>query len=211
MSPRVVKPGAIGQLFSRVDGRLKTTGKATFAAEYKVDDVTHGALVFSRIARGKIKNIDTRAAATAPGVLSVLTHENAPAMKPTALFGEESEQPGVASSSIQYLNTDEIYFYGQPIAVIVAETLEQAEHAATLVTVDYEEQEAKLSLMTEKSHAVVPANVLGESADLHLGDAAALWLQRGIKWTTSTARRHTTTMRLSCTRLWRIGLKTKRA
>ena len=78
MSPRVVKPGAIGQPFSRVDGRLKTTGKATFAAEYKVDDVTHGALVFSRIARGTIKHIDTRAAATAPGVLSVLTHENAP-------------------------------------------------------------------------------------------------------------------------------------
>jgi xanthine dehydrogenase YagR molybdenum-binding subunit len=172
MSPRVVKPGAIGQPFSRVDGRLKTTGKATFAAEYNVDDVTHGALVFSRIARGKIKNINTRAAATAPGVLSVLTHENAPAMKQTAVFGEESEQPGAASSSIPYLNTDEIYFYGQPIAVIVAKTLEQAEHAATLVTVDYEEQEAKLSLTTEKSNAVVPANVLGESADLKLGDAA---------------------------------------
>ena len=100
MSPRVVKPGAIGQPFSRVDGQLKTTGKATFAAEYKVDGVTHGALVFSRIARGKIKHIDTRAAATAPGVLSVLTHENAPVMKPTAVFGEESEQPGAASSSI---------------------------------------------------------------------------------------------------------------
>src|SRR5262249_8764611 len=104
-------------------------------------------------------------------VLSVLTHENAPAMKPTPVFGEESEQPGAASSSIPYLNTDEIYFYGQPIAVIVAETLEQAEHATTLVTVDYEEQEAKLSLTTEKSNAVVPANVLGESADLKLGDA----------------------------------------
>src|SRR5215467_11449977 len=154
MSPRVVKPGAIGQPFSRVDGRLKTTGKATFAAEYNVDDVTHGALVFSRIARGKIKRIDTRAAATAPGVVSVLTHENAPAMQQTAVFGEESEPPGAASSSIPYLNTDEIYFYGQPITVIVAETLAQAEHAATLVTVAYAEQEAKLSLTTEKSHAV---------------------------------------------------------
>src|SRR4030095_15666399 len=103
MSPRVVKPGAIGQPFSRVDERVKTTGKATFAAEYNVDDVTHGALVFSRIARGKIKHIDTRAAATAPGVLSVLTHESTPAMKPTAVFGEESDQPGGASPSIQYL------------------------------------------------------------------------------------------------------------
>ena len=172
MSPRAVKPGAIGQPFSRVDGRLKTTGKATFAAEYKVDDVTHGALVFSRIARGTIKYIDTRAAANAPGVISVLTHENAPEMKPTAVFGEESEPPGAASSSIPYLNTDEVYFYGQPIAVIVAATLEQAEHAATLVTVDYAEQAAKLSLTTEKSHAVAPTHVLGASADLNLGDAA---------------------------------------
>jgi xanthine dehydrogenase YagR molybdenum-binding subunit len=48
MSPRVVKPGAIGQPFSRVDGRLKTTGTATFAAEYNIDNVTHGTLVFSR-------------------------------------------------------------------------------------------------------------------------------------------------------------------
>ena len=93
-------------------------------------------------------------------------------MKPTAVFGEESEQPGAASSSIPYLNTDEMYFYGQPAAVIIAETLEQAEHAATLVLVEYEEQEAKLSLTIEKSHAVSPANILGEPADLQLGDAA---------------------------------------
>ena len=58
------------------------------------------------------------------------------------------------------------------MAVIVAATLEQAEHAATLVTVDYTEQAAKLSLTTEKSHAVVPTHVLGASADLNLGDAA---------------------------------------
>ena len=162
-----MKPGAIGQPFSRVDGRLKTTGKATFAAEYNVDDVTHGALVFSRIARGK-SNILIRARPQTHRAFTVLTHENAPAMKQTAVFGEESEQPGAASSSIPYLNTDEIYFYGQPAAVIIAETLEQAEHAATLVLVDYEEQEAKLSLTTEKSHAVLPANILGEPADLNL-------------------------------------------
>jgi xanthine dehydrogenase YagR molybdenum-binding subunit len=172
MNTRVVKPGAIGQPFSRVDGRLKTTGTATFAAEYNVDNVTHGALVFSRIARGTIKHIDTRAAATAPGVIRVLTHENAPAMKKTAVFGEESDQPGAASSSIQYLNTNEVYFYGQPVAVIIAETLEQAEHAATLVLVDYEAQEAKLALTTEKPHAVVPTHILGEPADLQRGDAA---------------------------------------
>lgn len=171
MNTRIVKAGAIGQPFSRVDGRLKTTGKATFAAEYKIDGVTHGALVFSRIARGKIKGIDTRAAETAPGVIAVLTHENAPKMKKTAVFGSGSEEAGAASSSILYLNTDQIYFYGQPIAVVVAETLEQAQHAATLVLVDCEEKEAKLSLQAEKPNAVLPSNILGEPADLKQGDA----------------------------------------
>src|SRR5439155_26072608 len=141
------------------------------AAEYKVEGVTHGALVFSRIARGKIKNIDTRAAETAPGVIAVLTHENAPTMKETPVFGSGSEAMGAASSTILYLNTKEIYFYGQPIAVIVAETAEQAEHAATLVLVDYEEQDAKVSLQDEKPNAVLPANILGEPADLKQGEA----------------------------------------
>ena len=126
MSPRVVKPGAIGQPFSRVDGRLKTTGKATFAAEYNVDDVTHGALVFSRIARGK-SNILIRARPQTHRASLVLTHENARDEADRSLWrGERTAGCGIFS--IPYLNTDEIYFYGQPIAVIVAETLEQAEH-----------------------------------------------------------------------------------
>lgn len=172
MSAGIVKPGAIGQPFSRVDGRLKTTGAATFAAEYKVENIAHGALVFSRIARGKIKNIDTRAAENAPGVISILTHENAPEMKKTAVFGSASEgEPGAASSTIMYLNTDEIYFNGQAVAVVVAETLEQAEHAAALVKVEYEEEQARLSLSAEKQNAVMPDNILGEPAEIKQGDA----------------------------------------
>jgi xanthine dehydrogenase YagR molybdenum-binding subunit len=171
MSVGVVKPGAIGKPFSRVDGRLKVTGKATFAAEYKIGNVAHGALVLSRIARGKTKSINVGAASNAPGVVAVLTHENTPKMKKAKVFGSGGDTSSAASSSIPYLNTDEVYFNGQPVAVIVAETLEQAEHAATLVVVEYEEQAAKLSLQLEKPHAVVPANILGEPAELKEGDA----------------------------------------
>jgi xanthine dehydrogenase YagR molybdenum-binding subunit len=171
-SAGIVKPGAIGQPFSRVDGRLKVKGEATFAAEYKIENVAHGALVFSRIARGKIKSIETRAASDAPGVLAVLTHENAPEMKKTPVFGSASEgEPGAAASSIMYLNTDEIYFSGQPVAVVVAETPEQAEDAATLVAVEYEEEEARLSLEAEKTNVVVPERILGEPAEVKQGDA----------------------------------------
>lgn len=173
MSAGIVKAGAIGQPFSRVDGQLKVKGEATFAAEYKVENCAHGALVFSSIARGKIQSIDSSLAASAPGVIAVITHENAPKMKKTAVFGSESAgtTPGAAASSILYLNTKEVYFNGQPIAVVVAETLEQAEYAATLVRVEYVEQEARLSLQTEKPQAIVPPNILGEPADLKQGEA----------------------------------------
>lgn len=168
---RTIKSGAIGQPFSRVDGRLKVTGQATFAAEYKVENLAHAALVFSSIARGRINSINTAAAEKAPGVINVLTHENAPEMKPTPVFGSSEDEMGAVASSILYLNTDEIWFDGQPVAVVVAETHEQAEDAATLVVVDYEEEEARLSISAEKSKAILPETILGEPGELKQGNA----------------------------------------
>jgi xanthine dehydrogenase YagR molybdenum-binding subunit len=167
---RTIKPGAIGQPFSRVDGRLKVTGQATFAAEYKVENLAHAALVFSAIARGKIKSIATGVAEKAPGVISVLTHENAPEMKQTSVFGN-SEEMGAVASSILFLNTDEIWFDGQPVAVVVAETHEQAEDAATLVVVEYEEAEARLSIPAERSKAILPETILGQPGEVKQGNA----------------------------------------
>lgn len=167
MNANMVKPGAIGQPFSRVDERLKVTGEATFAAEYKIANLAHGVLVLSRIARGTIKRIDTSAAEREPGIITVLTHENAPRMRTAKVFGSGSEDSGAASSNLRYLNTNEVYFNGQPVAVVVAETLEQAEHAVTLVVVEYEEAEAKLWLHREKPNALVPEQILGEPAEIN--------------------------------------------
>ena len=69
---------AIGKPVERVDGRLKVTGGARYAAEFKVANLAHGVLVMSTIASGRIRSIDTKAALSAPGVLAVITHENAP-------------------------------------------------------------------------------------------------------------------------------------
>jgi CO/xanthine dehydrogenase Mo-binding subunit len=76
-----------------------------------------------RVARGRVDKIHTGAAERAPGVIAVITHENAPRMKKTEVFGSasDSDAPGAASSTIPYLNTDEIYFYGQPVAVVGGE------------------------------------------------------------------------------------------
>jgi xanthine dehydrogenase YagR molybdenum-binding subunit len=112
MSAGIVKPGAIGQPFSRVDGRLKTTGAATFTAEYRIPNVAYAALVFSHIARGRITAMDTRQAENAPGVLAVITHENAPQMQQTPVFGsasDDSAAPSAASSSIPYLVVFQIW------------------------------------------------------------------------------------------------------
>src|SRR5947209_20208354 len=73
-----LKPRAVGQPISRVDGRLKVTGAAKYPAEFAPQKMAYGFLVGSTIAKGTIRSIDTAAAEKAPGVLAVLTHQNAP-------------------------------------------------------------------------------------------------------------------------------------
>jgi xanthine dehydrogenase YagR molybdenum-binding subunit len=113
----------------RVDGTAKVTGKAKYFAEFEVPGVTYGVLVTSTITRGKITSIDSKAATNAPGVLAVLSHLNKPSVP-------AYEQEGGAKLKIFY--TDEVFFNGQPIALVVADTFEKATYAATLVKVSYE-------------------------------------------------------------------------
>src|SRR5438876_570000 len=72
---------AVGKPVDRVDGRLKVTGAARYAAEAQIPDVTYAVLVPSTIARGKVRGIDTSAAGKVPGVLAVLTHRNTPKLR----------------------------------------------------------------------------------------------------------------------------------
>ena len=73
---------AVGQPISRVDGRLKVTGGARYTADIPFHAIAHAAIVHSTIANGRIVSIDTAAAEKAPGVLTVLTHNNMPRMNP---------------------------------------------------------------------------------------------------------------------------------
>ena len=79
MESKVIKKTTAEEGLSRVDGRLKVTGKAKYSAEYKVAGVTYGVMVGSTVTKGEIKTIDTKAAEKAPGVLTVITYQNAPA------------------------------------------------------------------------------------------------------------------------------------
>jgi xanthine dehydrogenase YagR molybdenum-binding subunit len=159
----------VGRPLSRVDGALKVTGTARFTAEYAPDKLAHAALVCSRIASGRVTAIDTRAAENAPGVILVLTHATAPRMPAPDMFDVRTGA-GSAPSDLPILQDDRVHWNGQPVAVVVADTLEQAEHAASLVTVEYAVEPPRLSFDGLKSAAMVPKDVLGEPPEITIGD-----------------------------------------
>ena len=129
----------IGPGVDRVDGPLKVAGAAHYPSDFSFPNLAHAVLVQSTVAAGRIRRIDTAAASAAPGVLAVITHENAGRLGrgPVANLGAPPPPP---------LQDDRILHYGQHIAVVVAETLEQATAASQLITVDYETTEALLDL-----------------------------------------------------------------
>ena len=123
----------IGRPVSRVDGRQKVTGGATYAAEFDVPGLAHGAVVRSTVANG-IASIDSAAAERAPGVVAVLTHRNAPRLP---YREHKALVDAVIGERLHVLQDDRVSHQGQPIALVIADTLEQANHAAMLVRVAY--------------------------------------------------------------------------
>ena len=128
-----------GKPISRVDGRAKVTGAAKYAAEYNVPGLAHGLVVSSTIAKGRIKRIDTADALAVDGVLDVLTHEH----RPRLASSNEKYKDAIApdGSPLRPLYGDQIFFSGQPVALVVAEEFEIARFAASLVRIEYEQHE----------------------------------------------------------------------
>ena len=157
---------ATGKPLDRVDGRLKVTGAARFTAEWDVPNLAYGAVASSAIAHGAVRSIDVSAARKAPGVLAVLTHENAPRLQPIPeKIGEtQFRGEGGVTETLQPLQTAAIEYAGQPLAVVVADTHEQARYAATLVRVAYEERPPQLAMATA-SRKTLPEMFLGNSKE----------------------------------------------
>lgn len=144
-----MKPASspFGQPIDRVDGPLKVTGKAQYAAEFQVPGLLYGSVVNSSIARGRILSIDASAAETVPGVELVLTHQNRP---PIASYDEPYEDDDAAEGSpFRPLYNDRILYSGQPVALVVAENLELARYAGSLVRVEYECEPHRTDLLSE--------------------------------------------------------------
>jgi xanthine dehydrogenase YagR molybdenum-binding subunit len=166
------KHGRIGAPVSRVDGQLKVKGDAPFAAEIEVDGMVFAALLYSTIAKGRIKVLDTTAAETASGVVLVMTYRNAPKMKPTPLFNTSPKAAG--PSDLPIMQDDRIHWNGETVAVVLAETQEQADFAKSLIRVNYESEDAVVGFDEAKTHARFPKTVLGEPPEVTIGDAEAV-------------------------------------
>ncbi|MBF8189259.1 xanthine dehydrogenase family protein molybdopterin-binding subunit [Nonomuraea sp. K274] len=163
----------VGRPLDRLDGTAKTTGEARFAAEHPYPGLTHAALVHATIPRGRITAVDTEAALAVPGVIAVLTHENAPAMKARRPTGLPNMDALVVGTTVNYLATDEVHWNGQPVAVTVAETPEAARHAASLVRLTYVELPAVVDFAAEERNAVPQKGSALQSARAGKGDAPA--------------------------------------
>ncbi|WP_375419267.1 xanthine dehydrogenase family protein molybdopterin-binding subunit [uncultured Hymenobacter sp.] len=165
----------VGRPYPRVDGRLKVTGQATYSAEHRLAGLTHAALVHSTIAKGRITTLDTVAAEAVPGVLLVMTYRNAPRLKaPELAYAVSMTNPLAGSTTtLPVMQSGDITWNGQVVAVVVAETLELARYAASLVRVTYQEQVPLISLEANKGAAFVPDHVVLEPAEVSKGDAQA--------------------------------------
>ncbi|QGZ66062.1 xanthine dehydrogenase family protein molybdopterin-binding subunit [Paraburkholderia acidisoli] len=165
------KHGLIGAAVSRIDGPLKVAGRATFAAEFPLERMTYAALKYSTIARGRIATIDTAAAEAAPGVVLVMTWRNAPRLKPLPPFGTQPK--AVGGDDVPVMQDDQVHWNGQPVALVLAETQEQADHAQALIDVTYEAGEGVTSLAQAKANGAEPGVFMGEPLKLAIGDAEA--------------------------------------
>jgi xanthine dehydrogenase YagR molybdenum-binding subunit len=158
----------VGQPLERLDGVAKVTGRAKYAYEHRTTPrAAHGFIVEATIARGRIQDLDITLAESAPGVRLIMTHLNAPKQAafgpPAALNRNARARPVLVDA--------EILYFGQPIALVVADSFEQARAAAALVHARYQRVHAELALGDNLERAYRPERVgPGLAPDSIVGD-----------------------------------------
>jgi xanthine dehydrogenase YagR molybdenum-binding subunit len=158
---------SIGQPLTRRDGILKVTGAARYAADNHPPGMLYAVMAASSIARGRVVSLNVAAARAHPGVVEVMTPANTPKL---AIDPEAKINPMIFKFEV--LQNDSVRYAGQPIAMVIAETLEAASEGAALLSPRYETEPARIGLDTGESF-VPPAVGPGSPAEAHHGDAAA--------------------------------------
>jgi xanthine dehydrogenase YagR molybdenum-binding subunit len=158
---------SIGQPLTRRDGILKVRGEARYAADNRPAGMLHAVLAVSSIARGRVTFLDLQAARSHPGVVEVMTPANRPPL---------AEDPDAKTNPFMFrldlLQNDGVRYPNQPIAVVIAETLEAATEGAALLSPRYEMQPARVGL--DAGESFVPAAVgVGNPSEMRRGDVEA--------------------------------------
>jgi len=145
----------VGNAINRVEGHLKVMGKAKYATEFPVENKVYGQGINSTISKGEIISIDTSEAEKLDGVLQIITYKNAEKLKTL-----EGVRPEIATDSIApVLQSNKVHYYGEYVGLVVAETFEQAQYAASLVKFEYkEDKSAVIDFEKSKDKAYTPDN-----------------------------------------------------
>ncbi|HVJ55917.1 MAG TPA: xanthine dehydrogenase family protein molybdopterin-binding subunit [Aliidongia sp.] len=168
ITPTYVRHGSnIGQPMTRREGVLKVTGAARYAADNHPPGMLHAVMAVSSIARGRVASLDIEAAKRHPGVVEVMTPGNAPALKQ-----HPDEKANPFTFKLDLLQDERVRYVNQPIAVVIAESLEAATEGAILLAPSYETEQACVTL--DDGERFVPAAVgVGDEAQAGHGDIEA--------------------------------------
>lgn len=172
----------LGKPVPRVDGRMKVTGRARYAADVKHDRQAHAVIVNATVGLGRITAIDDDAASKIPGVIAILSHRNAPRLPYQPHRG--SIDPAVGER-VHMLQDDRVRFHGQPVAVVVAETLDQAERAAKALRIAYAAERPATDPSASGVQTIIPEAATAPGAHIHSersrGDADAALAKAPVK------------------------------
>ncbi|ROM78752.1 aldehyde oxidase [Pseudomonas brassicacearum] len=173
---------SIGQPLDRVDGLLKVTGQARYAGEYPEDGLLYGSVVSGTIARGRVLRIDASKALALPGVVAVIDHTNRPKV---ASYDEPYQDADAADGSpFRPLYNDEVLYSGQPLALVVAQNLELARYAGSLVEIEYEVQDHQTDLALLQGEAYPAPAELPKPRGNFQGEYASAALSVDVSYST---------------------------
>jgi len=163
--------GVIGKPLPRVDGRAKVTGSARYAADFNQPGQVYAVIVSATVGLGRVTGIDSTAIEAMPGIIAVITHRNAPRLA----YGEHKSyiDPAVGER-LHVLQDDRVRFYGQPVAIVVADTLDRAERAAAALNIAYEAERPIVDPLDRNVEPIVPEAATREGSWVHADTSRGL-------------------------------------
>ncbi|HET9241387.1 MAG TPA: xanthine dehydrogenase family protein molybdopterin-binding subunit [Oligoflexus sp.] len=166
---------SLGRPLDRVEGKLKVTGGARYTGDIMLPRMTYAVLIESSVASGTIQSMDTRAAMRSPGVVTIITSTNAPKLK-----APEKEPSGITSEGHLALQSNKIHYNGEPIGLVVAESLEEARAALALIKVSYGKAAAFLNLEDKDAPSIMPKDRFGKPLQGKRGEPDAAFSEASV-------------------------------